>query len=223
MQREEEKLKKEQYEKELMIGQIENYEEIDRCMNLAINSLLEDLKDANNEYQNIIGSIRVFVRIRPFIPFDHPEDQISSVISVTSRNDMVLKVPLQRIRSENHQTTYGFSFERVYAHNETQDNLFTELSSLIQSSIDGYNVCIFSYGQTGAGKTYTMLGGGEKHNQGLLPRTVAMLFDRAKALERAGFKCSFGVCFSEIYNNKMVDLLDDKRAELTELISCKLG
>lgn len=202
-----------------MIEYIETYEEIDRGMGLAINSVLEDMKDANNEYQHLIGSIRVFVRIRPFIPNDKASDQMNPILSVPSRNDLVLKVPLENLRSENHQQTFNFNFERVYAHTATQDNLFSELSSLIQSSIDGYNICIFSYGQTGAGKTYTMLGGGESHNEGLLPRTISMLFDRSKDLEKVGFKCNFSVCFSEIYNNKMVDLLDEKKCELNDLIS----
>lgn len=34
--------------------------------------------------------------------------------------------------------------------------MFQEVQALITSCIDGYNVCIFAYGQTGAGKTYTM-------------------------------------------------------------------
>lgn len=219
IQLEEIRIKEESALVEKQIEAIEAYEEVERCMGSAINHVLEELKEANNEYQHLIGSIRVVVRIRPFIPNDKPSDQLIPVLNVPSRNDLILKVPFEFLRSGNHQDTFPFTFERVYPHTATQDNLFSELASLIQSSIDGYNICIFSYGQTGAGKTYTMLGGGEGYNQGLLPRTVSMLFDRAKNLEKVGVKCSFSVCFSEIYNNKMVDLLDEKKSELNDLVS----
>lgn len=203
--------------KEDMLDQIEIYEEIERNMGHAINHVLDDLKDVNNEYQHMIGSIRVNVRVRPFIPNDKASDKENPTICCISRNDITLKIPDDILKSENHQQDYHFSFERIYPSNSTQDNLFTELSSLIQSSIDGHNVCIFSYGQTGAGKTYTMLGGDQLESKGLLPRTIDKLFYRAKCLEQIGFKCDFSVCFSEIYNNKMVNLLDDKRCEVNEL------
>ena len=97
----------------------------------------------------------------------------------------------------------------MYPEQTTQDHLFADLSGLIQSSLDGHNVCIFSYGQTGAGKTYTMLGG-EGEEKGLLPRTIQMLFNRAKELEQFNYQISFQICFSEIYNDKMHDLLTGK-------------
>lgn len=208
--------------KSKMVQFIEKYEDLDKGMSLDITRLLDELKEANNEYQQIIGSIRVNVRVRPFISNDSPEDKKSSIIDCESRNDLILKIPTEMLKSDNHQQEYHFSFERIYPTTSTQDNLFTELSSLIQSSIDGHNVCIFSYGQTGAGKTYTMLGGESQDSLGLLPRTVDMLFQRARELEQVGVKCSFGVCFSEIYNNKMINLLDEKKGELSELVSRKL-
>lgn len=41
---------------------------------------------------------------------------------------------------------------------------------MLQHAFEGYNVCIFAYGQTGAGKSYTMMGKQEKDQQGIIPQ-----------------------------------------------------
>lgn len=50
--------------------------------------------------------------------------------------------------------------------------VFDSVSELVQSALDGYHVCLFSYGQTGAGKTHTMSGGAAPEQQGIMPRAV---------------------------------------------------
>ncbi len=50
--------------------------------------------------------------------------------------------------------------------------VFSGVSELVQSALDGYHVCLFSYGQTGAGKTYTMQGTDDPTGRGIIPRAV---------------------------------------------------
>lgn len=51
------------------------------------------------------------------------------------------------------------------------------ISRLIQCAIDGFNVCIFAYGHTGSGKTFTMVGDRDRRNLGLIPRTFTRIFE----------------------------------------------
>lgn len=51
-----------------------------------------------------------------------------------------------------------YAFDSVFNCNATQQQVFEDTRHLVQSAIDGYNVCIFAYGQTGSGKTFTIYG-----------------------------------------------------------------
>ena len=53
--------------------------------------------------------------------------------------------------------------------------MFEDTRHLVQSAVDGYNVCIFAYGQTGSGKTHTIYG--SEGNPGLTPRGIHELFN----------------------------------------------
>lgn len=64
--------------------------------------------------------------------------------------------------------------------------------------------------------------GGCEAEMGLLPRTVKMLFQRMKYLETLGWRLSLKVCFSEIYNEKMVDLLDEKGSEIQDMVLSRM-
>lgn len=56
----------------------------------------------------------------------------------------------------------------------SQDTVFEDTKHLIQSAVDGFNVCVFAYGQTGSGKTFTIYG--SEREPGLAPRGVSELF-----------------------------------------------
>ncbi|PWW77493.1 kinesin-domain-containing protein [Tuber magnatum] len=85
------------------------------------------------------------------------------------------------------------------AHNP---DVFEEISQLVQSALDGYNVCIFCYGQTGSGKTYTM-----SSEDGMIPRAVHQIYATAKGLEEKGWIYKMEGSFVEVYNENINDLL----------------
>jgi kinesin family protein C1 len=110
--------------------------------------------------------IRLFCRIRPIIPSDKmPGGKIAHLnilshesLEVLSLNaDMTLNESSMNAPASGERKT-KFSFHRVFGPNATQQQVFEEISELIQYTLDGFNVCIFAYGPTNSGKTYTMEG-----------------------------------------------------------------
>ena len=73
--------------------------------------------------------------------------------------------------------SHKFKFDKVFGHESSQNEVFDEVSEVVKSALDGFRVCIFAYGQTCAGKTYTMEGGITEETMGLVPRSVNMIFD----------------------------------------------
>ena len=58
----------------------------------------------------------------------------------------------------NRRKKYRFGFDHVFGMNDEQKDVWEAAEPLVQSAVDGHNVCLFAYGQTGSGKTHTMLG-----------------------------------------------------------------
>jgi len=119
--------------------------------------------------QELKGNIRVFCRIRGIIPADKmpPGKPPSHLVVLSDRTlevhklnaDMTLNASTVNAPASGQGVSkMEFTFDKVFGGNVPQDEIFKEISQLVQSAIDGYNVCIFAYGQTGSGKTYTMEG-----------------------------------------------------------------
>lgn len=114
------------------------------------------------------GNIRVFCRIRTILPCDKIAGLKAPHLNVLNERSMeVCRINADATLNESsiHAPASGrgaskfeFSFDRVFGPNSKQEQIFDEISQLVQSAIDGYNVCIFAYGQTGSGKTFTMEG-----------------------------------------------------------------
>ncbi|PHU28009.1 Kinesin-4 [Capsicum chinense] len=115
-------------------------------------TVLEENRKLYNEVQDLKGNIRVYCRIRPFLP---GQSQKMTTIEYIGENGELVVTNPSKLGKDSHRL---FKFNKVFAPAVTQEEVFRDTQPLIRSVLDGYNVCIFAYGQTGSGKTYTMSG-----------------------------------------------------------------
>ncbi|WOL04543.1 kinesin-5-like [Canna indica] len=165
-------------------------------------------KKLHNTILELKGNIRVFCRVRPIIHDMDSNDINRPVLSYpTSIESLGRGIDLT-----NNAQMYSFTFDKVFNHEASQEDVFEEISQLIQSALDGYKVCIFAYGQTGSGKTYTMMGNTEFPEQkGLIPRSLEQIFQTSQSLQAQGWKYKMQASMLEIYNETIRDLLSPGR------------
>ncbi|KAI3676079.1 hypothetical protein L1987_85677 [Smallanthus sonchifolius] len=150
-----------------------------------------------NEVIELKGNIRVFCRCRP-LNHDEISKGSTSVIEFDSAQENELKI----IGSDSSKKQ--FKFDHIFRPEDNQEAVFAQTSPLAVSVLDGFNVCIFAYGQTGTGKTFTMEGTAE--NRGVNYRTLEELF-RVSDERSDIMKYQLFVSMLEVYNEKIKDLL----------------
>lgn len=101
----------------------------------------------------------------------------------------------------------SFTYDAVFDHQSTQDQVYNHVSPVVKSFLTGYNGTIIAYGQTGSGKTYTMGTSASPENDGVIPKACTEVFQTLK--DRANVKtCEIQATFVEIYNESIQDLLN---------------
>uniref|UniRef100_H2SB60 Kinesin-like protein n=1 Tax=Takifugu rubripes TaxID=31033 RepID=H2SB60_TAKRU len=160
----------------------------------------------HNTIQELKGNIRVFCRVRPVV-----DGGVSKHIQLPASDTKMITLAKTEEshtgKTTDTQKNYNFSFDRVFGPAASQQEIFEEISLLVQSALDGYNVCCFAYGQTGSGKTYTMEGDEFTETRGVIPRAVQQVFKAAEKLAAQGWEFNFTASFVEIYNESLRDLL----------------
>merc|ERR1712038_1422909 len=168
----------------------------------------------HNLIQELRGNVRVFARIRPFLPGDGVDDDAEPV--VIPKSETSLKLAVEKDGDSSNTQEFKFSFDRVFPPSAGQEAVFTEVSEFVQSALDGYNVCLFSYGQTGSGKTHTMQGSGTGQMRGIISRAIEQVGAYKAQLENDGWQYSMQVSFLEIYNETIRDLLRENEIDDTK-------
>ncbi|XP_052179784.1 kinesin-like protein KIN-14K [Diospyros lotus] len=181
-------------------------------------SVLAENRKLHNEVQELKGNIRVYCRIRPFLPGEEGRESI--VEHIGENGELGVMNPSKQGKDGRR----SFKFNEVYGPATTQAEVYSDIQPLIRSVLDGYNVCIFAYGQTGSGKTYTMSGpdGASEEDWGVNYRALNDLFNISQNRNHA-FKYELGVQMVEVYNEQVRDLLssDGSQKKLEILLNSR--
>ncbi|XP_008568389.1 PREDICTED: kinesin-like protein KIF21A isoform X7 [Galeopterus variegatus] len=157
------------------------------------------------------SSVRVAVRIRPQLA----KERIEGCHICTSVTPGEPQVFLGKDKA--------FTFDYVFDIESQQEQIYTQcIEKLIEGCFEGYNATVFAYGQTGAGKTYTMGTGFDvniiEEEQGIISRAVKHLFKNIEEKKHTAIKNGLpppdfkvNAQFLELYNEEVLDLFDTTR------------
>ncbi|XP_061509103.1 kinesin-like protein unc-104 isoform X4 [Anopheles gambiae] len=161
-----------------------------------------------------MSSVKVAVRVRPFNSREIARES-KCIIEMAGNTTCITnpKVPpgsSESVKRFNYDYSY-WSHDPRDLEFSTQAMVYSDIGEeMLQHSFDGYNVCIFAYGQTGAGKSYTMMGKQEDGQEGVIPMICKDLFRRIQETESDDLKYSVEVSYMEIYCERVRDLLNPK-------------
>lgn len=148
----------------------------------------------NNNSENI----KVFIRFRPLHKREEGKTQNYNLV-----------VDSKKGRVEFPDKNACFSFDGVFSSGTTQDAVYNSVAkNAVEAVIQGYNSCVFAYGPTSSGKTFTMFG--TPSDPGIIPRACSHIFQQKEEVEDVTVKCSF----IEIYREKIRDLLVKSSSDL---------
>uniref|UniRef100_T1HYD7 Kinesin-like protein unc-104 n=1 Tax=Rhodnius prolixus TaxID=13249 RepID=T1HYD7_RHOPR len=162
-----------------------------------------------------MSSVKVAVRVRPFNNREISRE-CKCIIEMAGYTTTIAnpKAPpgtKDAIKSFNYDYSY-------YSHDPTDPNFTNQQmvykdigEEMLEHAFEGYNVCIFAYGQTGAGKSYTMMGRQDEEGQeGIIPQICKDLFDKIRNTTNDELRYSVEVSYMEIYCERVRDLLNPK-------------
>uniref|UniRef100_A0A670JWZ6 Kinesin family member 1C n=1 Tax=Podarcis muralis TaxID=64176 RepID=A0A670JWZ6_PODMU len=158
------------------------------------------------------ASVKVAVRVRPFNAREISRDA-KCIIQMQGKTTCIANPKQAKDALKNF--TFDYSY---WSHTSEEDPNFASQrqvykdigEEMLLHSFEGYNVCIFAYGQTGGGKSYTMMGKQEKDQQGIIPQLCEDLFARVNENKCPNLSYSVEVSYMEIYCERVRDLLNPK-------------
>ncbi|CAK4418978.1 unnamed protein product [Aphanomyces euteiches] len=163
--------------------------------------------------------VRVVVRVRPTNERERRlQGTESNVVSIrpppaaaaAASGDLPTRL---QITSKAHEVDASYNYDAIFGSDASQHDVYRYVQSSVEQVVQGFNCTIFAYGQTGTGKTHTMMGPdsslrhGDMSQWGIIPRAVDGLFQELKAVGSCGAGAFVHCSYMQIYNNQVYDLL----------------
>lgn len=174
-------------------------------------------------------TIRVAVRVRPLLPREVLHEEVVSTLEEPVGGVRVLRGGTDGETGD--EDALETTFDASYGQEATQGEVYDFVSAAVDDVVNGINSTVFAYGQTGTGKTHTMLGAdfaddgvGASYNPeaiggddeyataaaGIIPRAMNAIFEKLRA-QRASSgddtSTSVKCTYVEIYQEKIHDLV----------------
>ncbi|XP_046405614.1 kinesin-like protein unc-104 isoform X7 [Ischnura elegans] len=161
-----------------------------------------------------MSSVKVAVRVRPFNNREVSRE-CKCIIEMGGNTTSIIN---PKAPPGTKDAAKSFNYDYSYWSHDPNDSDFSSQvmvykdigEEMLEHAFEGYNVCIFAYGQTGAGKSYTMMGKQEDGQEGIIPQICKDLFNRIRDNTSDELKYSVEVSYMEIYCERVRDLLNPK-------------
>lgn len=180
------------------VAELEERSRQDELQRLVLYNSILDLK----------GTVRVFIRVggspdQAQQLFDYPDAWRGQTLTV---------------KQASQESELLYEFDKVFGPSASEVNLFKDLSPMVKSALDGFNVCIFSYGQSSSPRADVMETSSDWNSissfsdpthdtLGIIPRAVEFIFASVSSLRAKGWTFTIGCSFFEIYSEEIFDLL----------------
>ncbi|BFZ55143.1 hypothetical protein PYCC9005_002182 [Savitreella phatthalungensis] len=148
------------------------------------------------------SSVKVVCRFRPINKIEAAHGQTTPVVDFEGTESV-------KIDSDGGNIHDSFTFDRVFDMDSRQEDVFDySIKSTVDDVLNGYNGTVFAYGQTGAGKSFTMMGAdlANRDLRGVIPRIIEQIFDHI-ASAPSNMEYTVKVSYMEIYMERIRDLL----------------
>ena len=182
------------------------------------------MNEKNKGSQSIIEPFKVYVRIRPFLPFEI--SQLNTISGQNLDNKQLSKKSILQVENNNicylqdpnDENGYGknvkaFPFNHIFTEKDNNKSIFEKIiKKLVDNILLGFNSTALAYGVTGTGKTHTMFGDIYQNNnneKGICIYAVEYLFNKLN-LEKEKFLIK--ISYLEIYNEQVIDLLTETQS-----------
>lgn len=170
------------------------------------------------------ANVKVAVRCRP-LSRKEKDLGCKPIISVGKPGSGVITLDVPENKREHSVAPAPYTFDFTYGEGSSQETVYRDVGApLVERALAGNNCTLFAYGQTGTGKTHSMMGADtgaaafadDSEVAGVIPRLTTDLFERLDGLITGDNSATIQVTvtYLEIYNENIHDLLNPKKVRL---------